>query len=535
MILNKEKMTDTTQQHRAKLHKHLWEVADSLRGQMNASEFQNYALGVIFYKYLSEKTEIQAKKFINDDTLSYVEAWEDEEDREEIVKHLTKTLGYAVEPGYLYSTILDEIQKGSQGNWSVDLLQSAFNKILESTVGAASEHDFEGLFSDVNLTSPTLGKDIISRSETMGKVLTSIGRIDFHLEDAEIDVLGDAYEYMIAQFASGAGKKGGEFYTPQQVSLILAKIVANNNPDLKSIYDPTCGSGSLLLRVYKQASKESPENAEMIKLYGQELNTTTYNLARMNLILHGVSWKNFDIRNGDTLKDDLHKGSKFDSIIANPPYSADWSPTELTLQDERFAPYGKLAPKSKADYAFMQNMMSHLGEKGTMTVVLPHGVLFRGAAEGVIRTHLIEKQNVLDAVIGLPENIFYGTGIPTCILVFKKGRKPTDDILFIDASKEFTKGKAQNHLTEDNVNRITKTYSEREVIEKYSRKVSLTEIVSNDYNLNIPRYINSNEAELDIDLIDLEQGLKSIDNQLTYLDIKILRQLNQLSHEDDNE
>jgi type I restriction enzyme M protein len=521
-------MTDTTQQHRAKLHKHLWEVADSLRGQMNASEFQNYALGVIFYKYLSEKTEIQAKKFINDDTLSYIEAWEDEEDREEIVAHLVKTLGYAIEPEYLYSSILNEIQKGSQGKWSVDLLQTAFNKTLESTIGSASQHDFEGLFSDVNLISPTLGKDIISRSITMGKVLTSIGKIDFHLEDAEIDVLGDAYEYMIAQFASGAGKKGGEFYTPQQVSLILAKIVANNNPDMKSIYDPTCGSGSLLLRVYKEAAKENPENAELISLYGQELNTTTYNLARMNLILHGVDWKNFDIRNGDTLKDDLHKGSKFDSIIANPPYSANWSPTELTLQDERFAPYGKLAPKSKADYAFVQNMISHLGEKGTMTVVLPHGALFRGAAEGVIRTHLIEKQNVLDAVIGLPENIFYGTSIPTCILVFKKERKITDDVLFIDASREVLKGKAQNYLTDENVQKIVNTYTERKVIEKYSRKVNLSEIVLNDYNLNIPRYIDSNIIEADVDLTAIDRVLKETNLKLSGLEVTISKQLSKL-------
>ena len=521
-------MVNTVQQHRAQLHKQLWEVADSLRGQMNASEFQNYALGVIFYKYLSEKTEIQAQKFINDDATTYAEAWKDEEDRAEIVRHLIKTLGYAIEPEYLYSHMLTEIQKGSQGNWSVDLLQTAFNKTLESTVGTASQHDFEGLFSDVNLQSPTLGRDIPTRSAIMGAVLTSIGKIDFHLEDTEIDVLGDAYEYMIGQFASGAGKKGGEFYTPQQVSSILAKIIAHDTPELESIYDPTCGSGSLLLRVYKETIKEQNGKAELIKLYGQELNTTTYNLARMNLILHGVHWNNFSIRNGDTLKDDLHKGAKFDAIIANPPYSADWSPTELTLQDERFAPYGKLAPRTKADYAFVQNMISHLGDHGTMAVVLPHGVLFRGAAEGVIRRHLIEKQNVLDAVIGLPANIFYGTSIPTSILIFKKGRKETDDVLFIDASREFNKGKAQNHLTDVNVETIVKTYSTRAETEKYSRRVTLDEITVNDYNLNIPRYIDSNKEEEVIDLTLISETLRTIDEKLLAIDSTIVSLLSEL-------
>jgi type I restriction enzyme M protein len=521
-------MTETVQQHRNQLHKQLWKVADSLRGQMNASEFQNYALGVIFYKYLSEKTEIQVQKYINDEELTYAEAWQDEEDREDIKSHLISTLGYVVQPDYLYSTLLAEISKGSQGKWNIDLLQTAFNETLASTIGAPSEDDFNGLFSDVNLQSPTLGRDLPRRSSIMGSVLTEIGKIDFHLEDTEIDVLGDAYEYMISMFASGAGKKGGEFYTPQQVSSILAKIVTHNAPGLSSIYDPTCGSGSLLLRVNKEATKQNPENAKLIKLYGQELNTTTYNLARMNLILHGVQWNNFDIKNGDTLKDDLHKGAKFDAIIANPPYSADWAPTAATLQDERFAPYGRLAPNGKADYAFVQNMISHLNDSGTMAVVLPHGVLFRGAAEGVIRKHLVQTQNVLDAVIGLPANIFFGTGIPTAILVFKKGRKATDDILFIDASNEFEKGKAQNHLLEAHVEKIVNTYNTRKVTDKYSQHVSLEDIAANDYNLNIPRYLDTNEAESTVNLLEVSQKITALNYELTTLDGLIENYVNQL-------
>ena len=325
--------------------------------------------------------------------------------------------------------------------------------------------------------------------------------------------MGDAYEYLIAQFASGAGKKAGEFYTPQQVSTILARIVTSRKSQLKSVYDPTCGSGSLLLRVAREA--------KVSDFYGQEMNRTTYNLARMNMILHGVSYSNFDIRQEDTLEKPQHMDKTFDAIVANPPFSAKWSANELHLLDERFSQYGKLAPSSKADFAFIQHMIHHLDENGIMAVVMPHGVLFRGAAELIIRRYLIKEKNYLDAVIGLPSNIFYGTSIPTCILVFKKCREADEDILFIDASKEFEKQKNQNVLRNEHLNKIVETYQNRSVIEKFSHKATLQEVADNDYNLNIPRYVDTFEEAEDIDIQVVMSEIKELEARRSQLDAEI--------------
>ena len=358
----------------------------------------------------------------------------------------------------------------------------------------------------MDLKSTKLGKDVKSRSSLIAKVMGNIASIDFKFDDSEIDILGDAYEYLIGQFAANAGKKAGEFYTPQQVSKILSKIVTIGKTDLKNVYDPTCGSGSLLLRVARQA------NVRMF--YGQEMTSTTYNLARMNMILHGISYKDFDIKNDDTLENPQHINEKFEAIVANPPYSANWSANAKFLDDERFSAYGKLAPKSKADFAFIQHMVSQLDDNGTMAVVLPHGVLFRGAAEGVIRKYLIEERNILDAVIGLPANIFFGTSIPTVILVFKKGRKNKENILFIDASNDFEKGKNQNILRDIDVEKIIETYAERKEIEKYSYIADMKEIKENDYNLNIPRYVDTFEEEEKIDIQEVRIKIKEIDEEI---------------------
>lgn len=350
--------------------------------------------------------------------------------------------------------------------------------------------------------------------------MANIAQIDFAHEDSEIDVLGDAYEYLISQFAANAGKKAGEFYTPQQVSKILAKIVTVGKTNLKNVYDPTCGSGSLLLRVAKEANVR--------KFYGQELTSTTYNLARMNMLLHDVNYTNFDIKNDNTLEHPQHIGMKFEAIVANPPYSANWSADAKFLDDERFSAYGKLAPKSKADFAFIQHMIYQLDDNGTMAVVLPHGVLFRGAAEGVIRKYLIEERNVLDAVIGLPANIFYGTSIPTVILVFKKNRENKDNVLFIDASNEFEKGKNQNNLTDANVEKIVDTFVKRETIDKYSYAASMDEIKENDYNLNIPRYVDTFEEEEPIDLAAVSERISDIDKEIAKLDEELAVYLREL-------
>ena len=315
-----------------------------------------------------------------------------------------------------------------QDNFILGELQTILDNIERSTMGTESEDDFGNLFSELDLDSSKLGKTPREKNKLIAKVLSHLDKIDFLLKDSRIDILGDAYEYLIGQFASGAGKKAGEFYTPQEVSEVLARIVTLGKKTLKSIYDPTCGSGSLLLRVGKQVD-------EVGHYYGQEMNNTTYNLGRMNMILHGIHYSQFSIKQEDTLEHPQHLDHQFEAIVANPPFSAKWSANPLFMSDERFSQYGRLAPKSKADYAFITHMIHHLDENGTMAVVMPHGVLFRGGAEGEIREHLIREKNYLDAVIGLPANIFYGTSIPTSILVFKKCRSHPDDILFIDASQ----------------------------------------------------------------------------------------------------
>jgi type I restriction enzyme M protein len=512
--------TEKQRQQQADLHKKLWDMANDLRGQMEAAEFKNYILSLIFYRYLSEKTETRVAKLLEEDDITYEESWKDPEMRQALAEELIQQIGYVIEPGYLFSNMIKEISKGEQGKFDTEMLQKAINSVTESTLGAESQEDFQHLFDDMDLTSSKLGRDVKSRSKLISKIMVNINDIPFLHDDVEIDVLGDAYEYLISQFAANAGKKAGEFYTPQQVSKIIAKIVTIGKKDLKSVYDPTIGSGSLTLRVAKEAN--------IRKFYGQEKTATTYNLARMNLLLHDVSYQNFDIQNADTLEEPRHLGMRFEAVVANPPYSANWSADEKFLEDERFSAYGKLAPKSKADFAFIQHMIHHLDDNGTMAVVLPHGVLFRGAAEGIIRRYLVEEKNYLDAVIGLPSNIFFGTNIPTCILVFKKCREASDTILFIDASNEFEKGKNQNLLRDEDVEKIVQTYKNRETFEKYSYAATLEEIKANEYNLNIPRYVDTFEEEEPINIQAVKVRLKEIDNDISLIDQELERYFKEL-------
>ena len=393
----------------------------------------------------------------------------------------------------------------------MDDLQSVLNHIEQSTSGTESEDDFNALFEDLDLNSTKLGRTPNARNEIIVNILTYLDEIDFRLDEVESDVIGDAYEYLIAKFASGAGKSAGEFYTPQQVSKILSKIITTGKTKLKSVYDPTCGSGSLLLRVAREV--------EVGEFYGQELNRTTFNLARMNMILHGVHYRDFDIRQEDTLEEPQHLNKRFEGIVANPPFSLKWKSdaNPLFSSDERFSQYGRLAPKSKADFAFVQHMVYQLADNGTMACVLPHGVLFRGSSEEVIRRYLINDLNYLDAVIGLPSNIFYGTGIPTCILVLKKCREQDDNIVFIDASGDnhFIKEGNQNSLRDEDVELIINTYRNRESIDKYSSVVTLKEIEENEYNLNIPRYVDTFEEEEDVDLEEVSGEIQSLEKDLS--------------------
>src|SRR5699024_8286073 len=373
----------------------------------------------------------------------------------------------------------------------------------------------------MDLTSNRLGNTNAERTKLIAKVMANLAKLPFTQEDMEIDMLGDAYEYLIGQFAATAGKKAGEFYTPQQVSKILAQIVTTGKERLKSVYDPTCGSGSLLLRIGREA--------DVAHYYGQEYNNTTFNLARMNMLLHDVNYQDFTIENGDTLEHPaVTEVDQFEAVVANPPYSQKWSSDKDFLDDERFSAYGKLAPKSRAGFAFVQHMVYHLDKNGTMGGVLPHAVLFRAAAEETIRTYLIEEKNYLDAVIGLPENIFYGTNIPTCILIFKKCREKDKNVLFIDASQHFNKGRNQNHLGDDDVAKIVTTYRNRETIDKYSYLATLDEIRENEYNLNIPRYVDTFEEEELVDLEQVQEDLDKVDEEIADLDEGINEYLKEL-------
>lgn len=498
----------------------LWAIADELRGTMDANEFKNYILGFIFYRYLSEKLQIYLDSELKEDQLTFQEAYENKDYREDLKEVALEELGYFLEPQYLFSTL---IKKVKIEEFILDDLSKALNEITNSVIGYDSQDDFINLFEDVDLNSSKLGKMPEDKNKLISKILLRLNEIDFELDNDESDILGDAYEYLIAQFASSAGKKAGEFYTPQEVSKILSKLVTQGKTKLKSVFDPTCGSGSLLLRVAKET--------DVSDFYGQELNQTTYNLARMNMLLHGVKYQDFDIKQGDSLEDPQHIDKKFEAIVANPPFSAKWSSDKHFLDDERFSAYGKLAPKSKADYAFVQHMIHHLDDNGTMAIVLPHGVLFRGAAEEKIRRYLIEEKNYLDGVIGLPANIFYGTSIPTCILIFKKCRTEDQDIFFIDASQGFEKVKNQNKLREEDIEKIINTYYNREEIDKYSHKASLEEIKENDFNLNIPRYVDTFEEEEPIILEDVVKELKDINEEMKKVDEEIKKYCDELGIE----
>jgi type I restriction enzyme M protein len=522
-----------SEDQKKQLETQLWNIANTLRGKMNADEFRDYILGFIFYKYLSERMNLYANSLLESDGIKYTDINENSDEGKQFLEAIKEAsldqLGYFLKPSELFSAIAkrgnadaSDEDGETKSNFILEDLGKILTNIEQSTMGTESEDDFDNLFEDLDLTSTKLGRTEAAKNQIIAKVLAHLDKIDFHLADASRDVLGDAYEYLIGQFASGAGKKAGEFYTPQEVSKVLAKIVTTGKTKLKTVYDPTCGSGSLLLRVAREVS-------EVGKFYGQELNRTTYNLARMNMILHGVHYQKFDIRQEDSLERPQHFDLRAEAIVANPPFSAHWSASPLHLGDDRFSQYGKLAPSSKADFAFIQHMIHHLADNGIMAVVAPHGVLFRGGAEGHIRQYLIEDRNYLDAVIGLPVNIFYGTSIPTCILVFKKCKEHPDNILFIDASQHFEKAKTQNYLRDADIEKIISTYRNRIAEDKYSHIAALDEVKENDYNLNIPRYVDIFETEDSIDLEKIAGELKSLETGIRETDKTIADYCQQLN------
>ena len=508
------------------LYSKLDSICDELRKTMDPTEYRNYILGFIFYKFLSEKFLKKADEALENDDIKYMELQNNnpkhQKSLEYVNEYLLDDLGYFIKKEYLFSSWIEKI---ANDEYVIPLIEESFRELENSSKGTSSNNPFSHLFDDINLTSNKLGNTEKQKEISVKHVLNNLAQIDFSLDDSKIDILGDAYEHLIANFAKDAGKKAGEFYTPQEVSKILAKIVTCGKTKIQNAYDPTCGSGSLLLQITKLV--------EVPKIYGQEMKDTTYNLARMNMFLSGRKFHEFDIKCQDTIfhpehMDVVEKIKGFDAIVANPPFSLPWNPDATLETDPRFIGYGKLAPKSKMDYAFIQHMLYCLSENGVMATVVPHGVLFRGAAEETIRKYIVDNKNWLDAVIGLPANIFYGTSIPSCIMVFKKNRRRDAKVLFIEASREFEKGKNQNILTDENIEKIINTYKDRKEIEKYSREVSLDEIKENDFNLNITRYIDTfeDEEEIDIDAINLE--LEKINKEILETEKQIQSMISEL-------
>lgn len=509
-----------SEDQKRQLETQLWGIANLLRGKISADDYRDYILGFIFYKYLSEKQYMYANTLLQGEATTDYKDLTDPDLLCAVKEESLLTLGYFLQPTELFSAIAarGNADTETESNYILEDLKAVLNHIEQSTMGTDSEEDFNALFEDLDLNSTKIGRTVAARNAVIVQILNHLNKIDFKLEDIESDVLGDAYEYLIGKFAAGAGKSAGEFYTPQQVSKILAKLVTTGKTKIKSVYDPTCGSGSLLLRVAKEA--------EITEFYGQELNRTTYNLARMNMILHDVHYRDFSIQQEDTLENPQHENLRFEAIVANPPFSAHWKGDDnpLNSNDARFSQYGRLAPKTKADFAFMQHMLFQLADNGIMASVFPHGVLFRGGAEGVIREYMIKDMNVLDAVIGLPANIFYGTSIPTCIVVLKKCREQNDNVVFIDASgaDHFIKVGNQNELRDVDVEQIIETYRTRETKDKYSYVATLAEIAENDYNLNIPRYVDTFEEEEVIDLDTVAEELVQLDSELKSNEVSLI-------------
>lgn len=513
----------TEQSQRQELHRKIWSIADDVRGAVDGWDFKQYILGVLFYRFISENFT----KYIEngDPAVNYSETPK-EYLTEEVIDDAVKTKGYFIYPDQLFATVVASARTNESLNTD---LRDIFDSVESSAVGYDSEYDIKGLFDDLDTTSNRLGNTVIERNKRLADILEGIASLDFgDFEDNHIDLFGDAYEYLISKYASNAGKSGGEFFTPQSVSKLLAKIVMlgkDEDNKINKIYDPACGSGSLLLQAKKQFTEHIIEDG----FYGQEINMTTYNLARMNMFLHNINYDKFSIERGDTLLDPKHGNDKpFDAIVSNPPYSIKWigSDDPTLINDDRFAPAGVLAPKSKADFAFIMHSLSYLSAKGRAAIVTFPGIFYRGGAEKKIRKYLVDG-NFVEAVIQLPDNLFFGTSIATCILVLAKN-KTTTDTLFIDATKEFKKETNNNVLTSENIKRILDGFSEAENKDYFVSRVAQEKIAEHDYNLSVSTYVEKEDTreKIDIDVLhkEIAETVQNIDRLRAEID-KLVEEL----------
>ena len=517
----------------------IWDMANRLRGNMDASEYRNYILGFMFYRYLSENQEQYLKKLLTDtkseDINEEYRKAASEKDGNDLLAYIASVNGYVIGPEYTWKSIVNEVNNSTIKPDTFQRMLDSFDTNLK--LNTNSKSDFSNIFADMNLNNSRLGGTTTARAKALTEIVNLVDQIEYKDENGK-DILGRIYEYLIKEFASNSGKKAGEFYTPHEVSKLLAKLATvsfDQNSIKPSVYDFTCGSGSLLLTV-----KDEIKNYKRILYYGQELNTTTYNLARMNLMMHNVPYNRMKLRNADTLEEDwpsetdaqgIEHPLNFDVVVANPPYSQRWDNNDRKLKDPRFKDYG-LAPKTKADYAFLLHGLYHLDQNGTMAIVLPHGVLFRGAKEGKIRETLLKK-NQIDAIIGMPAGLFYSTGIPTVILVLKKN-KTNKDILFIDASKGFEKGKNQNILRDEDIDKIIETYKARKDVERYAHVASFDEIQENDFNLNIPRYVDTFVPEPPVDLKKVAADLHETNIEIEKTQKELVGMLKDLTSDDND-
>ena len=516
-------------QQREELHRTIWSMADELRGAVGGWEFKAYVLGTLFYRFISENltdyiNNLQKEAGVNDFDYSLMDDKEAEAARSQMVQEK----GFFILPSQLFANVCKNCENDENLNMT---LSNTFKAIEASAIGTESEDDMKGLFSDFNVDSSQLGGDVKTRNKLIAKVLLKVRDMDLgeSFQENKIDAFGDAYEFLMTMYASNAGKSGGEFFTPQEVSELLARLTAADGHEIRSVYDPACGSGSLLLKFSKTIGKENPA----LKYYGQEINPTTYNLCRINMFLHNINYDNFDIQLGDTLTNPLHRELEpFDAIVSNPPYSIPWegSKNPLLINDDRYSGPGVLAPDSTADLAFTLHMLKSLAESGTAAIVEFPGVLYRGGKEKAIRHWLIEN-NYVDTIIQLPSNLFFGVGIATCIIVLRKGTRPDNKILFIDASKEFVKNGNKNKLTATNQEHIFNVFKERKEEQYFSCLVDTTTVLENDANLSVSSYVEQEDTREVIDIKKVNASLKTLVSDGYQLNEKIDAIVNELGED----